>query len=302
MARPMLGGVELQQVQQLQVDADQVLVQHGVPALEGALFQGLGRRATQITLTGVLTGPEAGEGLKTLRAKFHAAEPVPFVADLTTATRVDQVLIEEMGVRDLAGKPERFEYALTLREYAPTPEVKVPPEIETPENPAERIDERLGTLIVEVIVEGQPSFDYDRITVTVRGTQEDGTDLTRTLTNRTEDNVWTEDVFPAGAYTVEAVETNPQSMSGSAQASVQAGQQARVSLPMRLSFTLDLTAPLFTLVCGRCCDRSPNTPARIPTKSWSLSAIRTRSAMIRLNRRSITSRSLSGGGEVCSPT
>ena len=233
MARPMLGGVELQQVQQLQVDADQVLIQHGVPALEGDLFQGLGRRATQITLTGVLTGPEAGEGLKTLRDKFHAAEPVPFVADLTTATRVDQVLIEEMGVRELAGKPERFEYALTLREYAPTPEVKVPPEIETPENPAERIDERLGTLIVEVIVEGQPSFDYDRITVTVRGTQEDGTDLTRTLTNRTEDNVWTEDVFPAGAYTVEAVETNPQSMSGSAQASVQAGQQARVTITLR---------------------------------------------------------------------
>jgi len=115
-ARPMLGDVELQLVQNIEADEDQVLVRHDVPALEGDFLQGLGRRATRLILTGVLTGPEAGEGLKTLRDKFRAAQPVDFVADITTATRVGQVLIEEMGVRELAGKPERFEYAFTLRE------------------------------------------------------------------------------------------------------------------------------------------------------------------------------------------
>lgn len=226
-ARPMLGDIELQHVQKIEVDGDQVLVQHGVPALEGDFFQGLGRRATQISLTGVLTGPEAGEGLNTLRDKFRATEPVSFVADITTATRVDQVLIEEMGVRELAGKPERFEYAFTLREYIPAPEPERP-QPPPPPPPLPSVD--TGTLIVEVIVEGQPGFDFSTITVTVEGTQEDDTSLSRTLTNRTE-NTWTEDEFPPGNYTVRAV-VNPQPLSGLASATVQAGQtiQARVTL------------------------------------------------------------------------
>lgn len=231
-ARPMLDDLELQLVQKIETDGDQVFMQHSVPALEGDFLQGLQRRARQITLTGVLTGPEVGEGLKALRDKFRAAEPVPFVADITTATRVDQVLIEEMGVRELAGKPERFEYAFTLREYIPASEVitEEPPEPEPPERP----DEDTGTLIVEVIVEGQPNFDHSQTTVTVEGTQEDGTSLSRTLTNRTAENVWEEEKFPPGTYTVKAVVTDPQSMSGSAEAVVQAGQTEQVTIVLRL--------------------------------------------------------------------
>lgn len=67
--RPMLDDVELQQVQQITVDGDQVLVEHGVPALEGNFLQRLNRRATRITLSGVLTGAQAGEQLKTLDRK-----------------------------------------------------------------------------------------------------------------------------------------------------------------------------------------------------------------------------------------
>lgn len=229
MARPMLGDIELQHVQKIEVDEDQVLIQHGVPALEGDFLQGLGRRATQISLVGVLTGSEAGDGLNTLRDKFRAAEPVSFVADITTAIRVDQVLIEEMGVRELAGKPERFEYAFTLREYIPAPEPERPqPPPETPPSPS--VD--TGTLIIEVIVEGQPGFDFSTVTVTVEGTQEDGTTLSRTLTNRAE-NIWTEDEFPPGHYTVRAVVTEPEAMSGSASATVRAGQTEHVTITLR---------------------------------------------------------------------
>src|SRR5262245_16612587 len=116
-ARPMLDGIELQQVQKVEGEDQEVLAQHGVPALEGDFLQDLGRRVTRLSLTGVMTGPEAGEKLKTLRAKFRLATPVPFVTDIATATKVDKVLIEELGVRELAGKPERFEYELTLREF-----------------------------------------------------------------------------------------------------------------------------------------------------------------------------------------
>jgi outer membrane protein OmpA-like peptidoglycan-associated protein len=230
----MLGDIELEHVQKIEVDGDQVLVQHGVPALEGDFFQGLGRRATQISLAGVLTGPEAGEGLNTLRDKVRAAEPVSLVADITTATRVDQVLIEEMGVRELAGKPERFEYAFTLREYIPPPPPEEEPEIETPEPPTEEIDENVGTLIVEVIIEGELDFDFSRVSVTVQGNQQDGTALSRTLTNRT-DNIWTEERIPAsqGEYTVQAVETNPETRSGSTSAEVRAGERTRVRITLR---------------------------------------------------------------------
>lgn len=234
--RPMLGDIELQQVQKIEVDGDQVLVAHGVPALEGDFLQRLDRRAMQITITGVLTGPEAGEGLKALRDKFRAAEPVPFVADIATATRVDEVLIEEMGVRELAGKPERFEYAFTLREYIPAPAVtrETPPEPEVPDPQDDEIDENVGTLIVEVEVEGEQDFDFSKISVTVQGTQQDGTDLSRTLTNRT-DNVWTEEEFPAsqGEYTVQALETNPVLRSGSTSAEGRAGETTRVRITLR---------------------------------------------------------------------
>ncbi|MGH9940555.1 MAG: DNA circularization N-terminal domain-containing protein, partial [Blastocatellia bacterium] len=106
--KPMLDGVELQLVQKIAADDEEVVVQHGVPALEGDFLQDLGRRASRITLTGVMTGPEAGDDLKTWREKFRAAETVSFVADIATATKVDKVLIEEFGIRELAGRPERF--------------------------------------------------------------------------------------------------------------------------------------------------------------------------------------------------
>jgi hypothetical protein len=56
MARPVLDELELQQVQLVAVDQDQVLHRHDIAALEGDFFQRLGRRATSVALTGVLTG------------------------------------------------------------------------------------------------------------------------------------------------------------------------------------------------------------------------------------------------------
>ena len=113
----MLDSVELPQVQQIEAHENEVLDQHRVPSLEGDFLQDQGRRATRITITGVVTGAEAADGLKTLREKFHAARPVPFVDDIATATKVDKVLIEEMGIREQAGNPQRFEYGLTLLEF-----------------------------------------------------------------------------------------------------------------------------------------------------------------------------------------
>ncbi|MDB9527116.1 peptidoglycan-binding protein [Oscillatoria sp. CS-180] len=231
MIRPVLGEIELQQVQRIETDADQVWTQHSIPALEGDFLQGLGRKATWVKLSGVLSGAEVESGLDDLRQKFYAAEPVVFAADIATATQLDQVLIEEMGVRELAGKPSRFEYAFTLREYIEAPANR---QIEPPEPPIEPPPSlETGTLIVEVIVEGRPDFDFSTVTVTVDGTQEeDGQRLDRRLTNR-EGNIWTEEDFPPGSYTVTGLVSDPEALSDTKSAIVRRGQVTQVQLVLR---------------------------------------------------------------------
>lgn len=231
MSRPMLDGVELEQVQKIEAEDQEVLAQHGVPALEGDFLQDLGRRVTRVSLTGVVTGPDAGDQLKTLREKFRGATPVPFVADIATATKVNQVLIEELGVRELAGKPERFEFELTLREFLPPPrpeQEEPPPPLPEPELP----DPETSTLIVEVIVEGQSNFDFSKVTVTAEKINDDGSRPSQILTTR-EANIWTEANMAIGRFTVKAVVTDPPAMSGSAAATVSAGQKTQVTITLR---------------------------------------------------------------------
>ncbi len=236
--RPMLDDTELQQVQTIDVDGDQVLLRHSIPGLEGDFLQRLNRRASRIRLSGVLTGATARDDLKTLRDKYRAGDPVSFVADITTATRIGEVLIQELNVRELAGKPERFEYAFLLREYQPPPPPPTPVTPITPPPPYVPITQQVGNLIVEVIVEGQPNYDFDRITVTVQGTQQDGTNLPeRTLTNRTADNIWEENNFPAGSYTAEAVAAED-GMTGSETAEVRPGETEQVTITLRPGTTV----------------------------------------------------------------
>ncbi|SDL36193.1 OmpA family protein [Geoalkalibacter ferrihydriticus] len=227
--RPMLDDIELQQVQFIDSDQEQILVGHAVPALEGDFWQGLGRRAGGINLAGVLTGAEAGEGLSILRDKFHAAAPVSFVADIAEAVRVDQMLIESMEVREIAGRPLRFEYAFRLREYTPPPPPRreIPP---PPPPPPPRPD--VGILEVEVLVEGQPEFDHGATTVSVEGEEEDGSPLSRTLNNRN-GNVWREEDFPPGAYTCRAVVAGPPALTGSVSATVRPAELTRVTIVLQ---------------------------------------------------------------------
>lgn len=227
MARPVLDGVELEQVQEIKSVDTEAVETHGVPALEGDFLQDLGRRAVRITLNGVVLGSTAGDGLKTLREKFRNAKAVSFVSDIATATKVDQVLIEDFGVREIAGKPERFEYALTLREFIPPPAPKQEPPPPKPDPP-----KVTSTLIVEVIVTGQPAFDFSTVTVTIKGKLDDGTPVAeRVLANRT-NNVWTENDIPPGTYTAKAVAPGPPPMSGTADATVAKGQTVKVTITL----------------------------------------------------------------------
>ena len=238
MVRPMLGDLELEQVQLVEDDEDQVVTRHRVPGLEGDFLQDLGRRSARVRLTGVLTAADTVAHLGALRAKFHAGEPVGFVSDITSATLIDQVLIERMEVTELAGRPSAFEYRFDLREFLKatppsTEDVIIPPPVPP--------DVENGKLAVTVVVEGDPAFDMDRVRVSVHGTeQKSGADLNRVLTQRTSPNVWFEDPFPAGEYTADALVDDTQTptgqrevLTGSATVHVDDGQVASVTIVLR---------------------------------------------------------------------
>ena len=118
---PMLGDVELRTVQNIATVERRALVEHRVPGMAGSAFQDLGRPSTSITLEGILFGEESRAGLESLRTKFQAAEPVSFTADITTATEIVDVLIEDLRVVEVAGRPGTFLYQIVLRESPPPP-------------------------------------------------------------------------------------------------------------------------------------------------------------------------------------
>ncbi|HEX2028737.1 MAG TPA: peptidoglycan-binding protein [Nitriliruptorales bacterium] len=235
----MLGDLELEQVQMLETDEDQVVTHHPVPALDGGFVQPLGRRAARLRLTGVLTAPPTLDHLAELRTRFMDAEPVPFVSDISSATLVEDVLIEEMEVRQLAGATERLEYRFVLREYT-EPEPITPEPVDVPPTPIPEVEH--GALSVTVVVEGDPNFDFARVDVSVvEGTTDEGPPMgRRRLTKRIADNVWFEEDFPAGTYRVEAVVDDTrtptgerETMTGSARTRVENGEVASVTIVLR---------------------------------------------------------------------
>jgi hypothetical protein len=113
----MLDDLELPQVQEIATLERRVLAEHKPPGMSGSLLQNMGRRPTRLTLWGVATGPDTIEFLEKLDGKFRAAQPLPFVTDIIADANIEKVIIEDLRVQDLAGKPQRLAYLLALREF-----------------------------------------------------------------------------------------------------------------------------------------------------------------------------------------
>lgn len=129
--RPMLDDLELTLVQEIDTYELRTLAEHKPPGMSGSLLQNLGRRPTRLTLWGVAAGPDALIFTQQLDEKFRAAEPVPFTADIINEAGIELVLIEDLKIQELAGKPERFAYVLLLREFIePVEPAEVPAELE----------------------------------------------------------------------------------------------------------------------------------------------------------------------------
>lgn len=118
---PMLDDIELPQVQEITTHDRRVLAEHKPPGMAGSLLQNMGRRSTRLILWGVAAGTEAQSIIEKLDDKFRAGEPVPFTADIVADAEIEQMVIDNFRVQDLAGKPERYAYVLSLREYIEPP-------------------------------------------------------------------------------------------------------------------------------------------------------------------------------------
>lgn len=206
-----LGSLALPLAQSVDVSDGQALVSHGVAGQDGGLIQRMGRRAARVALTGVASGTDAAASVEALRELLRGGEPVDFVADIASATRITRVLVEALDIRELAGRPERWEYALLLREY-----LEPPAPVQTEERPvddetrdegragadeqADEVAEGTGELVVQVTLAGGGA-DYTGIVVMVDGTTEAGEPVSFSLTEQ-ENGAFRRAGVPAGEYTV----------------------------------------------------------------------------------------------------
>ena len=110
-----LGDIELI-VHRIDTGERRGFAEHRLPGLNGSIFQNMGTEPVSISLEGTLHGNEALTKLEELRSKFKTGEPIAFVADIATATEVDEVIIEDLTVREIAGRPDHFRYAIKLRQ------------------------------------------------------------------------------------------------------------------------------------------------------------------------------------------
>jgi len=115
--RPMLDDIELPQVQEITTYDRRMLAEHKPPGMDGSLLQNLGRRPVHLTLWGVKTGADALDFVETLEQKYRAGKPVPFVPDIIADAEIEKMVIDDLQWQELAGKPDRYSYVLTLREY-----------------------------------------------------------------------------------------------------------------------------------------------------------------------------------------
>jgi hypothetical protein len=115
--RPMLDDLALPQVQEITTLDRRAISEQKPPGMSGSLVQNLGRHPLRVTLWGVAVGPDAQSFAQKLDDKFRAAKPVPFTADIVVDAKLDQVMIEDLRLTELAGKPLRVSYVLTLSEF-----------------------------------------------------------------------------------------------------------------------------------------------------------------------------------------
>ena len=117
-----IGGVQLSRIHRLTTLEDATFVSHRVPGLQGSLVQKLGRDSVRLSIEGIFYGASASDDLETLRQVHKGGDPVDFLAEIVGKSYFSQVIIERFEVRQTAGNPGEFDFAMQVAEYVVPPE------------------------------------------------------------------------------------------------------------------------------------------------------------------------------------
>lgn len=120
--QPALGDWPVPRLARLEALEERRFAELEVPGRAGSLLHDLERRAARFLLAGSLHGREEIDGfLNEVRDRFAAGEPLPFIADILTATDVEYVVIERLEVAEDAAAPDELDYLLVCRQSSPPP-------------------------------------------------------------------------------------------------------------------------------------------------------------------------------------
>ncbi|MGE4560917.1 MAG: hypothetical protein AB7E77_12010 [Desulfobulbus sp.] len=121
--KPMLDSFELPCIESIRCLERRRLANHAVPGLSGDLYQDLGAESLRVEIVGSLQGDDKRDQfLETIREKFNSGEPLPFVADILTATELEEVVIEQLEIGEHNQWDRPMAYRLVLGRYVEPPE------------------------------------------------------------------------------------------------------------------------------------------------------------------------------------
>jgi len=87
----------------------------------GNSFEGtgkdMGRNASRVIVEGDILGEGTQETIGELRKKYLKGEPLDFVSKLSLESGINNVLIEELDIGSVKGRPYHFQYGMMLVEY-----------------------------------------------------------------------------------------------------------------------------------------------------------------------------------------
>jgi hypothetical protein len=122
----MIGSWEVPSIERIATLEQRRLAVLPVPGLAGDLHHDLGSASLTVEIVGSVHGDAArDELLEALRAPFVAGEPLDFVADITTATELEQVVIESLEVAEGHHDADAH-YRIVLRQYVEPPPPPTP--------------------------------------------------------------------------------------------------------------------------------------------------------------------------------
>lgn len=118
---PMIDDMELKAVQHIRQDTEASFAGQQIVGLEGTLYQKLGRRSHRVQLSGFLLPKTGAEDLKKLQEKASRGDEVTFSADITTALKIEKMVIERFQAEQTVGPQGQIAYRIVLVESPPLP-------------------------------------------------------------------------------------------------------------------------------------------------------------------------------------